>query len=86
MDRMKNRLTDTHPEAEQVQIELLRNMTTAERLARAWSLTAMTISLSRRAIAEANPDLTAAELDLKCVHLFYGEELASRLREYLKGK
>jgi hypothetical protein len=78
--------TDTHPDAERVQIELLRNMTAEDRLTRAWSLTTLTINLSRRAIAERNPDLSPAELDLKCVALFYGDALSSQLREYLKGR
>ena len=79
-------LSATHPEAERVQIELLRQMTVAERLARMRSLTAMTINLSRRAIAETNAGLTGRELDLKCVELFYGKDLAARLRDYVKTR
>ena len=62
---LKSMLTDTHPEAEKVQIELLRQATVAERLQRAFSLTAMSVNLSRRAIAEANPQLTAEELEVE---------------------
>ena len=77
-------LWDTSPEAEKVQIDLLRQASTTERIARMQSLTAMTVSLSRRAIAEGNPGLSPRELDLKCVELYYGSELAARLRDYLK--
>lgn len=73
-------LSDTSPEAEKVQIELLRNAGFAGRLAKMQSLTATTINLSRRAIAEANPNLSPVELDVKCVELFYGKKLAEEFQ------
>ncbi len=76
-------LSDTHPEAEKVQIELLRRMTVAQRLERMRSLTTMTVNLSRRAIARAHPELTAGEVNLMWVELHYGKALADELREYL---
>jgi len=76
--------SDTTPEAEQVQIELLRKATVAERIARVRSLSALAISLSRRAIARANPEMTPEEVNLKFVELHYGKRLAEELREYLK--
>jgi len=76
-------LSDTHPEAERVQIELLRKKTVSERFALVRSLTAFTINLSRRAIARANPDLSLDELRLKYIELYYGKDLAQRVREYL---
>ena len=79
-------LSDTDPEAERVQIELLRKATVGERIALALSLTATTINLSRRAIAEANPDLDAGQLEIKCVELYYGKRLAAELQDYLKGR
>ena len=79
-------LSDTHPEAEKVQIDLLRKASTSERFALMCSLTATAISLSRRAIARANPDLSPQEVDLKFVELHYGKELASRVRRYLKRR
>ena len=51
-------LSDTATEAEQVQIEVIRKMTVAERVAQSRSLTALVIGLSRRAIARANPQLS----------------------------
>ena len=77
-------LSDTCPEAAKVQIELLRRCGVVGRFARTESLTATTRKLSRRAIAEANPHLTEAELDLKCVDLYYGKELATRMANHLK--
>ncbi|MGD0654849.1 MAG: hypothetical protein ABSA16_10930 [Thermoguttaceae bacterium] len=76
-------LTDTHPEAERVQIELLRKKTVSERFALVRSLTAFTIDLSRRAIARANPDLSPDELRIKYIELVYGKELSQRVRDYL---
>ena len=78
--------SDTHPDAEKVQIDLLRRASTAERFALACSLTATAVSLSRRAIARANPDLGPQEVDLKFVELHYGKELASRVRRYLEDR
>ena len=74
------------PEAEAVLIELLRNATVAERVARMRSLTSMAIDLSRRAIARANPELSDEEVGLKFVELHYGKDLAGRVRRYLKER
>jgi hypothetical protein len=78
-------LSDTHPDAEKVQIELLRGMTPAERLGMALRLTAALVNMSRQTIASLNPDLDPQELNIKCVELFYGKDLAERLRSYLQN-
>jgi hypothetical protein len=78
--------SDTSPQAEKVQIELLRNATNAQRLALALSMTDLAIRLARRAIARANPGLSRRELDLKFVEVHYGKDLAERVREYLRGR
>ena len=79
-------LSDTSPEAEKVQIELLREAGFAGRFAKMQSLTATTIGLSRRAIAEANPKLSPVELDVKCVELFYGKKLAREFQLHLTAR
>ena len=79
-------LSDTHPEAEKVQIELLRKATFAERFAKMRSLTAMTISLSRRAIARANPQFSPEQVGLKFIELHYGKDLAEQVRKYLENR
>ena len=79
-------LSDTATEAEQAQIEVIRKMTVAERVAQSRSLTALVIGLSRRAIARANPQLSPQELDVKFVELHYGKELARRFAEYLGSR
>ncbi len=79
-------LSDTSPEAERVQIELLRQATAAEKIAQMRSMTAMAVKLSRRAIARANPKLSSQEVDLKWVELHYGKKLARDLRNYLNDR
>ncbi|HUT11926.1 MAG TPA: hypothetical protein VMY42_15605 [Thermoguttaceae bacterium] len=79
-------LSDTHPEAEKVQIELIRQMSVGRRMAIMQSMTAMAIKLSRRAIARANPELSPREVDLKWVELHYGKELAGGFREWLSQR
>jgi hypothetical protein len=79
-------LSDTRPEAEKVQIGLLRKASASQRFARMCSLTAAAISLSRRAIARANPKLNPQELDLKFVEVHHGKQLAADLRRYLETR
>jgi hypothetical protein len=73
-------LSDTHPDAERVQIELLRKMTVAERLRLADDLTSVTCELSRRALTAANSGISSRELEWKVIELYYGREVARRLR------
>ena len=77
-------LSDTHPDAERVQIELIRKASIAERIAAMRSLTRMATRLSRQAIARANPQASPREVDLIWVELHYGPELARKVREYLE--
>jgi len=78
--------TDTHPEAEKVQIELIRKLSIAERFLKVRQLTARTVGLSKRAIARANPDFSPEEVKLKFIELHYGRDLAERVREYLENR
>ena len=79
-------LSDTSPDAEKVQIELLRKSTVAERFAKVRALTARTVGLSKRALARANPDLSPEDLKLRFVELHYGKELAERVRKYVNSR
>jgi len=76
-------ISDTAAEAERVQIELIRKMSVAEKMAQVRSLSALVIGLSRRAIARANPRLSPRELDVKFVELHYGKEVAIGFAEHL---
>ena len=74
---------DTHPDAEQFQISLLRKASVAERIARACSLSETVIQLSHRAIRRANPELNEQEMNLLFVKYSYGKDLSEHLRRYL---
>jgi len=80
---MKTQSPDTHPDAERVQIELLRQATIAQHFHLVRSLTATTRWLAWRAIREANPEASDEEVDLLFVRVHYGPELADRLRAFL---
>ena len=71
---------ESHPETEQAQVEALRRMRGARRLAIMAALSATAIRLSRRAIRRANPNASERELKLLFIELNYGRELADRIR------
>ena len=77
---------DTSPEAEKVQIELIRKLSVAQRISKVRSLSQTTMYLSRRAIRRANPSLSEREVDLAFVAHHYGEDLAQSLRLYMERK
>jgi len=77
---------DTHPDAENIQISLIRKATIAKRISRTRSFSQSIIQLSRKAIMRANPKLNERELILTFIAYHYGSELANRLREYIDRK
>ena len=83
---MKTQSLDTHPKAEEVQIQLIRQASVAQRIARMRSLTASLMRLSKRAIRRANPGISQEELDILFVKYHYGEELAARFQAYLQQR
>jgi hypothetical protein len=80
---MKTQSSDTHPDAERVQIELLRRATVGQRAEIAIALSQTVIELSRRAIRRAHPDASEQEVGLMFVALHYGQDLADRVRAYI---
>jgi hypothetical protein len=83
---MRTQSRDTSPEAERVQIELLRKATVAQRVSLAFSLTESALKQVQRAIRKAHPNASEEELRLIFVEVHYGKELADRLRAYLGRK
>ena len=77
-------LTDTHPDAERVQLELIRQASVAKRVSLMRSLTSLVIQLSRQGIAQANPGMDEQEVALRWAELHYGKTLAGKVREYLQ--
>lgn len=76
---MKTQSPDTQPEAERVQIALLRQATGARRFALARSLTRTTLQVARRAMRGARPGADETQVLLACVAIHYSPSLADRL-------
>ncbi len=80
---MPTQSPDTHPDAERVQISMIRRESVAKRAFGMCSLSQTVRWLSRRAIKRANSALGKREGDLLFVTHLYGSDLADRLRDYL---
>lgn len=76
------RLSDTTPEAEAIQLRLLREKTPAERGAMALRLSAELARVSKRAIQRAHPEFSATQVGQYFVELHYGKKLADALRNH----
>jgi hypothetical protein len=79
-------LSDTEANTERIQIALIRNLNISERISRLRSLSQTVISLSRRAIRRANPELSEKELNYKFVAYHYGNEIAEQFKKYLDSR
>jgi len=73
-------LSDTPQKIQDLQIELLRKASIAERFSRAFKLSEAMISLSRQGLKRRHPKLSAKELDLLFIEYCYGSSLAQRAR------
>jgi len=74
--------SDTTPDAEEVQLQLLRAKSPTERGAMAFRLSDNVARASKRAIQKAHPEFTAVQVGQFFVELHYGRELADALRAY----
>jgi hypothetical protein len=83
---MRSLAADTSPEAEEFQIQLLRQASPAKRFRLVRSLCAMTRRLAWQGIRQANPLAPEAEIDLLFVSLHYGKELAASLDATLQPR
>jgi hypothetical protein len=83
---MEARSADTDPEAEKVQLELLRQAGPARRVQMSFSLSAHVITLARNAIRRSMPGASELEINLRFVELHYGNELAQDVRRYLAAR
>jgi hypothetical protein len=77
---------DTNPEVERVQIELIRKMSPARKVALVRSLSRTMIQASRENIRSLHPDLSEEELNLLFIELYYGKDLADRVRADLERR
>lgn len=83
MEPMRPHAADTRPDAEAVQVALLRASGLAGRAARARALTEAVVALARRGIARAHPDWTEDEVAIAFVEAHYGAALAAKVRSLL---
>ena len=74
-------LTDTHPDAEAVQFELLRRMIPSQKLDLMCKLTAAVVALSRQGIRDRHPTFSEREVDLIFIEMNYGTELADGVKQ-----
>ncbi len=77
-------LTDTHPEAETVQRELLRCMSAPQKLSLVNSLTATVVSLSKQGIRDRHPEYTERDVAVHFVEMNFGKDLAAGYRKRLE--
>jgi hypothetical protein len=83
---MRMQSTDTDFKTEAALIALLRRAKPYQKFAQVRSLSQMTLSLSRRAIARKNGYRKEAELRELFVYYQYGEDLADRFKQYQKKR
>lgn len=83
---MRTQSSDTHPDMERVQIEMLRKLDVAGRIGLARSLSRTAMRLSWQALEKANPGATEDELKVMFVALNYGPDLAEGFRTYLSNR
>ena len=83
---MVARSADTDPEAEKVQVDLLRRAGPGRRTQMALSLSGEVIGLARRAIERSLPDASPLEVQLRFVELQFGRELSRELGLYLAAR
>ena len=69
-----------------MQLGLLRAAGPGRRAALALSLSGFMIGASRRAVANRHPELDARGRSLRWLELYYGGELADRVRDYLASR
>ena len=86
MPHTSGRSEDTDPEAERVQLDLLRAASPGQRAALAIALTATAINASRRALERGSPAATEEEIGLRVVALNYGPELAAEVAACLRAR
>ena len=80
---MKTQSSDTSPEVERVQIEMLRKAGKSRRLQLGLQLSGEALEMAQRAIRRAHPELSELEAKLLFVEVTYGKDLADRVRSHL---
>ncbi len=82
---MSTQSSDTSPEAERVQLALLRAASAGKRLSLANALSRMALQLSTRGLRRAHPGASRRELAWLAVGHYYGQALGERARLRTEG-
>jgi len=77
---------DTSPEAERVQIELIRKASSEKLFGLVRSLSQSLILMNRQTLRKLHPEMNEEELALMFVELNYGKELADHVRADLRRR
>jgi len=77
---------DTSPEAERVQIELIKKASVSKRFSLMQSWSCFIIEANRQAIRKAHPNASEEEIALIFIENCYGKELADRVRADLERR
>lgn len=72
--------TDTSPEAEAIQLDLLRKMTPKQRIQKMCSLSQNVRQMAFEAIRRRHPDYDEQDIRLAFIELHYGKSLADDVR------
>ncbi len=83
---MRTQSMDTSPEAERVQIELIRKASPARLFGMVRSMSQTMIQASRQTLRQLHPDVTQEDLNLLFIELYYGKDLAERVRVHLEKR
>ena len=83
---MRTQSMDTSPEAERVQIELIRKASPEKLFSLVRSLSQSLILMNRQTLRKLHPEMSEEELALMFVELNYSKELADHVRADLKRR
>lgn len=78
--------SDTDPEAERVQMALLRAAPVARRLELACGLSSLAAGLAQRALRRAHPGADEGQIAVQFARVHYGDALATALEQHLAAR
>ncbi len=78
--------TDTSQEADEVQLELIRQMSPAERFLKANAMSQRCRQMAMDAIQRLHPNCSEDELRIKFIDLAYGPQLAEQVRQWQQAQ
>jgi hypothetical protein len=78
-----NDISDTSPEFQNFQIDLLRKKTVQECLTLTVLLSETAMSLAHRALKRAMPESSESDRKIKFIEFHYGKDLSERYKSYV---